>query len=117
LLAVTSSDVKTLPRCISLLSTFFSARPTLSPSFAILKLSSCFVSSGLEFFCPEEASQGHRSYASRWGTTVTDYLNRFPINWAMNWEDNPNTADLVDCKTAQEWVLFGDPSLKIGGYP
>jgi len=52
-----------------------------------------------------------------WGTTVTDYLNKFPINWAMNWEDNPNTDDLVNCKTAQEWVLFGDPSLQIGGYP
>ena len=52
-----------------------------------------------------------------WGNAITDYINKFPINWSMNWKDNPYTADLVNCKTVQEWVLFGDPSLKIGGYP
>jgi len=24
--------------------------------------------------------------------------------------------DRIDCKTIEEWVLLGDPSLKIGGY-
>ncbi len=47
---------------------------------------------------------------------ITDYINRFPINWEMDWKDNPHTADLVNLKTVQEWVLFGDPSLQIGGY-
>ncbi|MEA2054157.1 MAG: C25 family cysteine peptidase [Candidatus Thermoplasmatota archaeon] len=51
-----------------------------------------------------------------WGTTVTDYVNTFPIDWSMDWSESPYTSELVDCKTAQEWVLFGDPSLKIGGY-
>ncbi len=51
-----------------------------------------------------------------WGTALTDYLNNFSINWNMNWVDNPHTADLVNCKTVEEWVLFGDPSLLIGGY-
>ena len=60
--------------------------------------------------------QGKDVLGETWGRTVTDYLNKFPINWASNWADNPNTADLVNCKTVQEWVLFGDPSLKIGGY-
>jgi len=37
--------------------------------------------------------------------TVTDYLNTFPP-----WQER------FDCKTAQEFVLLGDPSLQIGGY-
>ena len=49
-------------------------------------------------------------------TTLIDYLNTFPIDWTMNWDDHENYPTLVDCKTVQEWILFGDPSLKIGGY-
>jgi hypothetical protein len=30
---------------------------------------------------------------------------------------HPPMDDQVDCKIAQEWVLLGDPSLMIGGYP
>jgi len=30
--------------------------------------------------------------------------------------DHDQSATLVDCKTVQQWMLFGDPSLKIGGY-
>jgi len=39
------------------------------------------------------------------GTALTRYLEKFP---AM--------SDLIDGKTVEEWVLLGDPSLKIGGY-
>jgi hypothetical protein len=28
----------------------------------------------------------------------------------------PSGGDIIDTKTVQEWVLLGDPSLKIGGY-
>lgn len=52
-----------------------------------------------------------------WANTIADYLNHFPIDWSKDWVgERPYTIELVDCKTAQEWVLFGDPSLKIGGY-
>ena len=40
-----------------------------------------------------------------WGSAVTQYLNVFP-----------GMSSQSDCKTAQQWALFGDPSLKIGGY-
>jgi hypothetical protein len=50
------------------------------------------------------------------GRTITDYLTNFTIYWDMSWEDHENYSTLVDCKTPQEWVLMGDPSLKIGGY-
>lgn len=50
------------------------------------------------------------------GQTLRDYLCQFPIDWDMNWEDHEQSATLADCKTVQQWALFGDPSLKIGGY-
>jgi hypothetical protein len=36
---------------------------------------------------------------------LIDYLNAFPP-----------MQEKLDCKTAQEFVLLGDPSLQIGGY-
>ncbi|HEC82267.1 MAG TPA: peptidase C25, partial [Thermoplasmatales archaeon] len=39
------------------------------------------------------------------GTAISNYVATFPV---MN--------DQIDCKTVQEWVLLGDPTLMIGGY-
>ncbi|RLF47621.1 MAG: hypothetical protein DRN10_03620 [Thermoplasmata archaeon] len=39
------------------------------------------------------------------GQAETEYANSFPP-----------MDDQIDCKTIEEWVLLGDPSLKIGGY-
>lgn len=41
-----------------------------------------------------------------WGSTISNYLNVFP---PMN--------DKIQTKCIQEWILLGDPSLMIGGYP
>ena len=38
--------------------------------------------------------------------TISDYTDTF----------SPNDDEL-DRKTVEQWVLLGDPSLKIGGYP
>lgn len=47
-----------------------------------------------------------------WGKAITNYLHNYPINWST-----PAAWDYAyDAKTLQQWVLFGDPSLKIGGY-
>ena len=40
-----------------------------------------------------------------WGRAINDYLDRFP-GMNKSW----------DCKTVQQWLLLGDPSLLIGGY-
>ena len=40
-----------------------------------------------------------------YGSTVTDYINFFPV-----------FSNRYDCKIVETHVLFGDPSLKIGGY-
>ena len=38
-------------------------------------------------------------------TALANYVANFPV-----------MKDNIDCKTVEEWVLLGDPSLKIGGY-
>jgi len=48
-----------------------------------------------------------------WGKAISNYLDRFPIDW-----NTPSSWDYAyDAKTVQQWILLGDPSLKIGGYP
>ena len=48
-----------------------------------------------------------------WKNTITMYLDKYPIDW-----NTPAAWDYaIDAKTVQQWVLLGDPSLKIGGYP
>ena len=49
--------------------------------------------------------EGKEVLGETWGTAITLYLNTYD---AM--------ADRIDCKTVEEWVLLGDPTLKIGGY-
>ena len=41
-----------------------------------------------------------------WGSAITDYISTFDCY-----------RDKSDRKTVEEWVLLGDPSLMIGGYP
>ncbi len=48
-----------------------------------------------------------------WSNAVTTYLKQYPINWNATAFHDP----ALDAKTVEEWVLLGDPSLKIGGYP
>jgi hypothetical protein len=47
-----------------------------------------------------------------WAKALTNYLDKYPIDW-----DTPAAWDYaIDAKTVQQWILLGDPSLKIGGY-
>jgi hypothetical protein len=47
-----------------------------------------------------------------WAYSINGYLDKYPINW-----DTPSGRDSsMDAKTVEQWILFGDPSLKIGGY-
>jgi len=47
-----------------------------------------------------------------WGKTIQDFLDKFPINW----EDPLHNGDAIIVKNVQQWLLMGDPTLKIGGY-
>lgn len=48
-----------------------------------------------------------------WKKAITDYLNKYPINWSTPAGEDSS----IDAKVVQEWIILGDPSLKIGGYP
>jgi len=52
-----------------------------------------------------------------WGKTINRYIDAYPVDWDI--QDNSEYAldTKYDLKTSQQWTLFGDPSLKIGGYP
>jgi len=47
-----------------------------------------------------------------WSNAIETYLDSYPINWEANSYDDTT----IDAKTVTQWILFGDPSLKIGGY-
>jgi len=47
-----------------------------------------------------------------WAYTVSAFLDNFSINW---FDDSPD-GDAIIVKNVQQWLLMGDPSLKIGGY-
>jgi len=47
-----------------------------------------------------------------WKTALSNYLDKYPIDW----NTTPGNDSSIDAKVVQVWTLFGDPSLKIGGY-
>ncbi|MCJ7572524.1 MAG: C25 family cysteine peptidase [Candidatus Thermoplasmatota archaeon] len=66
----------------------------------------------IQFFY-EYGTNGTKILGECWGKAINRYLNRFPIDW-----NTPSSWDYAyDVKTVQQWVLFGDPRLMIGGYP
>jgi hypothetical protein len=63
-------------------------------------------------FFHEFGVNGTTILGKAWGNAISDYLNHYPIDW-----NTPAAKDsAIDAKTVQQWALFGDPSLKIGGY-
>jgi hypothetical protein len=52
-----------------------------------------------------EYAQGKTYLGEMWGQGITDYINSFDV-----------LHDAIDRKNIEERALFGDPSLKIGGY-
>lgn len=68
------------------------------------------------FLCPqffwEYGINGTDILGEVWGKAINSYLDEFPIDWNVpHWNDSS-----LDAKTVQQWILLGDPSLKIGGY-
>ena len=55
------------------------------------------------------AKQNKEYLGEAWAQAITDYLNGLPPIYDGVHQDS------VDRKTIEEWVLLGDPSLKIGG--
>lgn len=64
------------------------------------------------YFFKEYGQHGTEILGKIWKNSITTYLNKHPIKWDKNSFDDTT----IDVKTVQEWVLIGDPSLRIGGY-
>jgi hypothetical protein len=64
----------------------------------------------LQFFT--EYASGTEILGNMWQQAITSYLDHYPIDWDVPAGDNC----AVDAKIVQEWIIIGDPSLKIGGY-
>ena len=67
---------------------------------------------GILFF-QEYGENGTDNLGKIWGKVIEKYLEYLPINW----KENDFTDTSIDLKTIEQWMLMGDPSLKIGGYP
>lgn len=46
-----------------------------------------------------------------WSSSITQFLDSHPIVWS----DTSPTGDALIVKNAEQWLLIGDPSLRIGG--
>jgi prepilin-type processing-associated H-X9-DG protein len=63
-------------------------------------------------FFHEYGVEGIDILGETWGAAISAYLDKYPIDW-----NTPAAEDsAIDAKTVQQWVILGDPSLKIGGY-
>jgi hypothetical protein len=48
-----------------------------------------------------------------WANAVSWYIDTYPVDWSKTL----TIDDWIDVQIVQTWNLFGDPTLKIGGYP
>jgi len=59
----------------------------------------------------------HVNFFKEYGLHGIDILGQIHANCLIAYINNLDPYnDQIDCKTVEEWVLLGDPSLKIGGY-
>ena len=61
-------------------------------------------------FFKKYGTEGKEFLGEMFGESITEYLNECPVEW------NEEFLDIWDCKTVSSCILFGDPSLRIGGY-
>jgi len=56
-----------------------------------------------------------------WSNSIKKYLNEFSIDWnTPSLDYKPDSSepkpDVINARTVQQFILLGDPTLKIGGY-
>jgi hypothetical protein len=64
----------------------------------------------LQFF--KEYMNGTTIIGDIWKQSLSSFAETFPIDW--NTPAGPNCS--LDAKMAQEWMILGDPTRRIGGY-
>ena len=63
-------------------------------------------------FFSEYGKYGTDILGETWGNAITTFLLNYPIDW----NNNSSTGHALIVKNVEQWLLIGDPSLKIGGY-
>ena len=65
----------------------------------------------------EAYNDGYDILGDIWGETINRYLDD-DIAWSVseNLGSNGDSIVWLNFLALEEWILFGDPSLKIGGY-
>ncbi len=63
-------------------------------------------------FFGEYGLNGTDILGETWGNTITSFLQNFTIDW----NDTSDNGHALIAKNVEQWLLLGDPSLKIGGY-
>jgi hypothetical protein len=64
-----------------------------------------------QFFA--EYSSNHTDVlGDTWKASIVSVLKACPVDWA----DSTIDGSAIIVKNIEQWVLFGDPSLKLGGY-
>jgi len=48
-----------------------------------------------------------------WIAAINEYIDTYPVDWNNTAAKDP----WIDAQVVETWILFGDPSLQIGGYP
>lgn len=54
-----------------------------------------------------------------WKNLILRYLDKFKIDWdtpSLIFKSDEPKPDVINARTVQQFILFGDPTLKIGGY-
>jgi len=64
----------------------------------------------IHFF--ETYAKGYDILGEVWARTIDAFLDNFTIDW----DDASEKGSALIAKNVEEWLLIGDPSLKIGGY-
>jgi hypothetical protein len=64
----------------------------------------------IEFF--REFQNGTKRIGDIWKSVISQYIKTFPIDW----NEYSLSDSSLHAKTVQQWILFGDPTLNIGGY-
>jgi hypothetical protein len=62
---------------------------------------------------------GTKKLGEIWSNVIKDYIKKFPINWntpSIDYDASEPAPDAINAKTLQEFIIFGDPTLQIGGY-
>jgi hypothetical protein len=67
-------------------------------------------------FFTQYGTQGKHVLGDAWMGAVNWYVDTYPVNW-----NDSSPAGIpdgwIDAQVPETWILFGDPSLMIGGYP